>query len=82
MIETGMVDHYMAYGIREVNVSRLNSSKKQRLAETHSLKRYNKALFQQDLQAIDWEHNHTPLADDEPGKMVTTFQEVFAVECA
>ena len=76
IIETGMVDHYMVYDIRKVNASRLNSSKKQRLAETHSLKRYNKALFQQDLQAIDGEHLLTPLAD-EPGKMVTTFQEVF-----
>ena len=28
IIETGMVDHYMIYGIRKVNASRLNSSKK------------------------------------------------------
>ena len=59
-----MVEHYMVYGIRKVKASRLNSSKKRRLAETRSLKRYNKALFQQDLQAIDWEHLPTPLADE------------------
>ena len=76
IIETGMVDHYMINGIRKVNASRLNSSKKQRLAETRSLKRYNKALFQQDLQEIDWDCILTPLAD-EPSKMVTTFQEIF-----
>ena len=38
IIETGMVDHYMIYGIRKLNASRLNSSKKQRLAENRSLK--------------------------------------------
>ena len=76
IIETGMVDHYMIYGIRKVNASRLNSSKKQRLAETRSLKRYNKASFQQDLQEIDWDRLLAPLAD-EPSKMVTTFQEIF-----
>ena len=66
----------MIYGIRKVNASRLNSSKKQRLAETRSLKRYNEALFQQDLQEIDWDCILTPLAD-EPSKMVTTFQKIF-----
>ena len=76
IIETGMVDHCMIYSIRKVDAPRLNSSKKQRLAETRSLKRYNKALFQQDLQEIDWDCILTPLAD-EPSKMVTTFQEVF-----
>ena len=75
IIETGMVDHYMIYGIRKVNASRLNSSKKQRLAETRSLKRYNKAPFQQDLQEIDWHRLLAPLAD-EPSKMVTKFQEI------
>ena len=49
IIETGMVDHYMIYGMRKVNASRRNSFKKQRLAETRSSKRYNKALFQQVL---------------------------------
>ena len=76
IIETGMVDHYMIYGIRKVNALRRNSFKKQRLAETRSLKRYNKALFQQDLQEIDWDCILKPLAD-EPSKMVTTFQEIF-----
>ena len=44
-IETGMVGYYMIYGMRKVNTSTLNSSKKQGLAETHSLRRYNKDLF-------------------------------------
>ena len=39
------------------------------------MKRYNKALFQQDLQEIDWDRLLAPLAD-EPSKMVTTFQEI------
>ena len=33
-IETGMVDHYMIYGIRKINTVKLNSFKKQKLAET------------------------------------------------
>ena len=44
--------------------------------ETRSLKKYNKALFQQDLQEIDWDCILAPLAD-EPSKMVITFQEIF-----
>ena len=44
--------------------------------QTRSLKRYNKALFQQDLQEIDWHCILASLAD-EPSKMVTTFQEIF-----
>ena len=63
IIENGTADHHIIYGIRMLNPWRLNSSKKQRLAETRSLKRYNEALFQQDLQEIDW-HHLTPLADE------------------
>ena len=76
IIEAGMVDHYRNYGIKKINASRLNSSKKQRLAEIRSLKRYNKALLQQDLQETDWDCIFTPLADD-PCKMVTAYQEIF-----
>ena len=71
-IETGMVDHYMIYGIRKVNAVRPSSFKKQNLAETRSLKRYNKALFQQDLQGIDCANLPTLLEND-LSKMVATF---------
>ena len=76
VIETGMFDHYMIYGIREVNTTRLKSSKMQRLIETRNLKRYYKALFQEDLQEIDWDCLLAPLVG-EPDMMVTTFQEIF-----
>ena len=69
-----MVDHYMIYGIRKLNAVRFNSIKKQKLAKTRSLKRYNKALFQQDLQDIDWVNLLTPL-ENEPRKMVAIFQD-------
>ena len=75
-IETGMVDHYMMYGIRKINAVRLCFFNKQKLAETRSLKRYNKALFQQHLQEADWANFLTPL-ENEPSKMVATFQGVF-----
>ena len=52
-IETGMVDHYIIYGIRKLTAAKFNSFTKQKLAEIRSLKWYNKALFQQDLQEID-----------------------------
>ena len=75
-IETGMVDHYMIYGIRKINAVRLNSFKKHKLAEPGSLKRYSTALFQQDLQGIDWANLLTPL-ENEGRKTVATFQDVF-----
>ena len=55
---------------------RHNSFKKQKRAETRSLKRYNIALFQQDLQGIDWVALLTPL-ENEPSKMAATFHDVF-----
>ena len=73
--ETGMVDH-MIYGIRKINAARLDSFKKQKLAETRSLKRYNKALFQQDLQGIDWATHLTPL-ENEPSKIPAAVHDVF-----
>ena len=66
----------MIYGIGKINAVRLNSFKKQKFAETRNLKRYNKALYQQDLQGVDWVNFLTPL-ENEPNKMVATFQDVF-----
>ncbi len=71
-----MVDHYMIYGIRKKNGFKIKSPKMQRITETCSLKRYNKALFQQDMREIDWDNALNPLAND-PSKIVATFLEVF-----
>ena len=73
-IEKGKVDHYTIYGIREINVVRLYSFKKQKLAETRRLKRYNKALFQQDWQGIGSANLLTPL-ENEPSRMLAAFQD-------
>ena len=39
-------------------------------------KKYEKAIFQHDLQQIDWETILTPFAND-PSAMAGTFQEIF-----
>ena len=75
-IETGMVDNYMIYGIMKINAVRLNSFKKQNFSETRSLKGYNKDLFKQDFQRIDWANLLTTL-ENEPSKVVVTFQDIF-----
>ena len=40
------------------------------------MKKYDKALFQQDLQQVDWEAILTPFANN-PSAMVGKFQEIF-----
>ena len=76
ILETGMVDHFMIYGIRKVNASRITSRSNQKIAETRSLKTYNRDLFQRDLQEINWEEILGPLVT-EPCRMAKTFQETF-----
>ena len=66
----------MIYGIRKTNAVRPNSLNNQKLAETRSLRRYNKVRLEQDLQGLDWVKLLGPL-EHEPSKMVATSQDVF-----
>ena len=75
VLELGMVDHYLVYGIRKVNDWRVKN-KKPKVLETRCLSNYDRAFFRNDLQQIDWEtilSSHT----DNPDNMATTFQEIF-----
>ena len=71
-IETGMAYYDLIYGIRKINAVRLQSFYKQELTETRNLKRYNKVMFQQDLQGMDWVTLLTPL-ENKPNTMLATF---------
>ena len=47
-----------------------------KIVESHTMKQYDKALFQHDLKQIDWEAILAPFASD-PSAMTDTFQEIF-----
>ena len=49
---------------------------KAKIVESLTMKKYDKAIFQHDLQQIDWETILTPFAND-PSAMAGTFQEIF-----
>ena len=75
VLELGMVDHYLVYGTRKVNAWRVKN-KKPKFLVTRSLSSYDRALFRNDLQQIDWETIFSSYADN-PDNMATTFQEIF-----
>ena len=75
VLELGMVDHYLVYGIRKVNAWRVKN-KKPKVLETRCMSNYDRALFRNDLQQIDWETILSSHADN-PDNMATTFQEIF-----
>ena len=70
-----MVDHYLVYGIRKVNAWRVKN-KKPKVLETRCMSNYDRALFRNDLQQIDWETILSSHADN-PDNMAITFQEIF-----
>ena len=77
VLETGMVDHYLVYGVRKVNAWRLKKEHaKPKIVESRNMKQYDKALFLHDLQQIDWKTILDPLSSD-PSGMANTFQEIF-----
>ena len=77
ILETGMVDHYLVYGIRKLNAWRYKIEKKKPNAiEFRNMKKYDKGLFLQDLQQIDGKTILDPLTDN-PSGMADTFQEIF-----
>ena len=48
----------------------------QKIVESRTMKNYDKALFQHDLQKIDWETILAPF-DIDPSAMANTYQEIF-----
>ena len=75
ILRTGMVDHYMVYGIRKINAWRLKK-KKPRIIETRILSKYDKELFRNDLLQIDWPTILDPLSEN-PNAMASVVQEIF-----
>ena len=71
-----MVDHYLVYGIRKINVWRSFKSKKQKVIESRNMRKYNKAHFQNDIQQVEWETILSPYFDNTTD-MATIFQEIF-----
>ena len=51
-------------------------NKKPRILEIRSLSKYDRGLFRNDLQQIDWEAILSSYADN-PDNIATTFQEIF-----
>ena len=77
VLETGMVDHFLVYGVRKVNAWRLRKERaKPKIVESRNMKQYDKALFLHDLQQIDWKTILDPLSSD-PSGMANTFQGIF-----
>ena len=75
VLELGMVDHYLVYGVRKVGNQRLEN-KKPKIIESRNRNRYDKVAFQYDIQQIEWETILSSLAND-PNSMAATFQEIF-----
>ena len=65
------------YGIRKINAWRIKQKRaKPKIVESRTMKKYGTAIFQHDLQQIDWETILTPVGND-PSAMAGTFQEIF-----
>ena len=76
VLETGMVDHYLVYGIRKINAWRYNKERaKPATVESRNMTKYDRILFQNDLQQIDWKTILDPYSND-PSDMARIFQEI------
>ena len=77
VLETGMVDHYLIYGIRKINAWRKkNPVISPKIVESRNMKKYDKSLFEEDLKQIDWKTILDTCTHD-PSGMASTFQEIF-----
>ena len=54
VLKLGMVDHYLIFAVRKINAKRL-LNKQTQIAETRSLRSYDKQLFLDELSTIDWD---------------------------
>ena len=78
VLETGMVDHYLIYGIRKINAWRIKKPTiPPKIVEFRNMRKYDKSLFQEDLKQIDWKTILNTYTND-PSGMANTFQEIFS----
>ena len=70
-----MVDHYLIIGTRTVNAWRI-LQRSEKIIETRSMNKYNKAEFLSCLAPIDWIQIFSDLNFD-PNKMINAFHEIF-----
>jgi len=78
VLETGMVDHYLIYGIRKINAWRIKKPViPPKIVEFCNMRKYNKSLFQEDLKQIDLKTILNTYTND-PSGMANTFQEIFS----
>ena len=75
VLQMGMVDHYMVYGVRKINAWRLKKEKP-KIVETRSLSKYDKELFRNDLRQVDWPAILNQLSGN-PNAMASAFLETF-----
>ena len=75
VMEIGMVDHYLIYGIQKINAKRQKENIK-KIVESRNLKKYDRIQFRQDLNQIEWETVLGPYSRD-PVNMAATFQGIF-----
>ena len=77
VLETGMVDHYLIYGIRKIYAWRIKLPIiLPKIVESRNMRKYDKSLFQEDLKQIDWKTMLDTFTGDLSG-MASTFQEIF-----
>ena len=74
VIKTGMVNHYLVYGIRKINTWRRKGNKR-KIIESRNMNKYDKMLFRNDVQQIDWEAILRPY-DSDPKSMAAALQEI------
>ena len=73
VLDTGVVDHDLVYGVRKVNAWRFKKEHaKPKIVESRNMKQYDKALFLHNLQQLDWKTIPDPLSSD-PSGMANTF---------
>ena len=77
VVETGMVDHYLIYGIRKINPWRIKTPViSLKIVESRIMRKCDKSLFLEDLKQLDWKVIFDPFTNN-PSCMETTFQEIF-----
>ena len=72
ILPTGMVDHYMIFGIRKLNARKFRK-KKPKIVETRNLKNYDKKSFRNDLSMFDWQTILGPISEN-PNELASIFQ--------
>ena len=75
-LETGVVDHYLIYGIRKINAWRIKTPvMPPKIVECRNMRKYDKSLFQEELKQKDWKAVLNTYTYD-PSGMANTFPEI------